>query len=244
MPTADTLLRRAHEGAYRFPPGFAGFTAAVQVGRAQAQVVVRGRNAIELIAEPFDTALDDPDFAIVPSATGVSEPTSPDRELAVRVAADLDWARPELSSMIGHRWPTGYDEGDGRWTKKVNGELVQLLDDPFKSTYRVSEETIREVHRTVGAVRFVISVAERAIAHDGRYLPSQFAVFHWSTDTGRLLRADQYQDSYTRVGDVHLPAGRRVTTATDDGLTVREFRLTGHALVEAAEGATKGATDA
>jgi len=141
---------------------------------------------------------------------------------------EVGWARDEIASIVSHRWASGYDEGDGRWSKRTDGETVTILDDPFDSAYRLRDSHISEVHRTVGASRFVISVSERVRTADGRHLPVHFTVFHWSTETGRLTRADHFTDSFVLVDGVHLPARRQVVSATDDGLHTRVLELSDH----------------
>jgi hypothetical protein len=143
---------------------------------------------------------------------------------------EIAWAHSEIASIVGHRWPSSYDEGDGRWTKRLDGEQVRIVDDPFDSSYRIRDSHISEVHRTVGDSRFVISVNGRVTTDDGRHLPTHFAVFHWATATGRLIRADAYVDAYVRIDGIHLPSRRQVTTATDDGLVARALTLTDHVL--------------
>lgn len=77
-------------------------------------------------------------------------------------------------------------------------------------------------------MRFVIAVSERLHVDDGRYLPAHFTVFHWSTESGRLVRADHFTDTYVPVDGVFLPARRQVVSATDAGLTTRVLELAEH----------------
>jgi hypothetical protein len=146
-------------------------------------------------------------------------------------AAGAEWARGELSSIIGHRWPTRYEEGDGRWRKRLDGDRIAMLDDPYDSSYRVTDGVIAEVHRTTGDIRFSIVIGERVPTVDGRWLPSTFMVVHWNVAEGRLVRADQYRDQYARVGEMYLPSRREVSSATDDGLVIRAFELSGHEVI-------------
>jgi hypothetical protein len=200
MGDPDVLLRRAHEAGYRFPQGFAGFSASVRTGAGDSgRLVVRGRTEIEL--------------------TFAGEPSD-----------DASWARDEVASIVSHRWPSGYEEGDGRWAKRADGEMVTILDDPFDSAYKLRDNVISEVHRTVGVARFVIAVSERLRTADGRQLPTHFTVFYWDTGAGRLTRADHFTDTYTVVRDVYLPQQRRVVSATDGGIVTRVLELADHAV--------------
>lgn len=198
MGDPDVLLRRAHEAGYRFPPTFAGFSASLRTSAGDTGAV---------------------------TVTGRTE-----IEVTIDGAPsdEADWARDEIASIVSHRWPSGYADGDGRWAKRSDGETVTILDDPFDSAYRLRGNHISEVHRTVGPSRFVISVSERVRTADGRYLPAHFTVYHWGTGTGRLTRADHVTDAFALIDGVYLPARRQVVSATDDGLRTRVLELADH----------------
>ena len=217
----DELLRAAHEAAYRLPPGFGGFTADVTcvapgaLALGSLRVASDGRSELAL--------------------GGVAEDDDLHRA-----------AQRDLASMVAHRWASRYEDGDGRYAKhlgegdadgdgdELDGCLVTLEGDPFASSYRVAGGQVVQVNRTMGPVRFSIVICARTAAPDGRLLPAQFTVHHWDAETGRLTRSESVSDTYATVGDVVLPATRRVVTATDAGLQRRELRLTGHRLLDTA----------
>jgi hypothetical protein len=216
-PNAHDALRAAHDGGYRFPEGFHGFTAAVAVTEIQADgaevrrgagsVTIGGPRAIEL-------ALDGDDLA--------------------------SWVRGELASMAGHRWPTPYEQADGRWTLSIGvetasplGRLITVHDDPFQSAYRLRDGRISQVIRTMGGTRFTITIQGHTPTDDGRVLPATFTVSYWDTAEGRLTRADAYTDRYAVIDGVWLPRSRRVVTATDAGFVARELALSDVAVLDA-----------
>jgi hypothetical protein len=198
MSDPDVLLRRAHEAGYRFPSTFAGFSATIRTSAGDTGTVT------------------------------VTGRTAVDLTFDGSPSDEADWVRGEIASIVSHRWASGYDDGDGRWTKRADGETVTILDDPFDSAYRLRDNHISEVHRTVGASRFVISVSERVRTADGRYLPVHFTVFHWGTGSGRLTRADHFTDAFALVDGVYLPSRRQVVSATDEGLRTRVLELAEH----------------
>jgi len=220
-PAAHDALRAAHDGGYRFPAGFHGFTADLavvegapeQVAHLQGTISVGGPRAIEVNAAGPD---------------GLA-----------------GFAKQELASMAGHRWPTPYEESDGRWTLTIEeetgnplGRLVTVHDDPFQSSYRLRDGRISQVNRQMGPTRFTISIQRHVPTPDGRVLPAEFTVTYWDVDTGRLTRADAYTDRYVEVDGVSVPRSRWVLTATDDGFTVRELTLSNIMLLtEAVESA-------
>ena len=200
----DELLGEAHASAYRLPADFPGFAATLSMAGAGWRVL------------------------------GSLRATGPDRvEVAVDAPeAEQAWAARELTSMVAHRWHQPYDAADGRRPKATDGEvdhplgrLVRLIDDQYSSSYRVLDGHVSVVERHMGPMRFCIVVHERAPAPDRRSVPSTFTVTYWNAATGALSRTDAYRDVYSEVEGVLLPAGRRVVTASDDGLVARHLRL-------------------
>lgn len=208
-PAAHALLRAAHEAGYRFPAGFAGFTARVTYsgnGTATGTVTVRA---------PRDLMLD----------------LDTDEQ-------SYGWVRQEIASIAGHRWPTPYEQGDGRWTITLGpddghalGRQVTMHDDPFSSSYRVRDGRIGEVTRQMGQTRFSIITQEHLELPDGRFLPSAFTVGYWSLEGNRLTKSDVYADEYVEVDGVWLPRSRRVVTLSDEGISARQITLSDHQLL-------------
>ncbi|HVQ91376.1 MAG TPA: DUF3386 family protein [Mycobacteriales bacterium] len=159
------------------------------------------------------------------------------REIEVTAAAgaaEVGWVRGEIASIVGHRWPATYEDGDGRWEKRVEddghplGPLIVLTGDPYHSSYRVQDGHISVIDRTMARARFLIVIDSRVTLPDGRALPAHFHVAFWSVPEGRLERVETFQHRYTEVAGVQLPALVRVDTVDDAGLTVRQFTVTDH----------------
>ncbi len=206
-PAAHDVLRGAHDGSYRFPAGFPGFS-------AEFSVVESGPSGSTSTSGKID----------VVDAKSV-EIAGADGELA-------DFVKKEVASMAGHRWGTPYEQGDGRWTLTIAedngdplGRLIAVHDDPLASTYRVRAGRISQVARSMGPMSFTISMQSHIMTSDGEHLPETFTVTFWDAGTGRMTRSDIYTDRYERVGGVTLPAFRRVLTATDSGIVGREIEL-------------------
>lgn len=209
-PQAHDLLRAAHSRAYHFPPDFRGFRANVRYTGDTLDVA-----GIVLVHGPQAIDLDLPAPAEV-----------------------IAWTRQELASLIGHRWPVDYDEGDGRFTVSLHddghplGCLIRFDDDPFASSYRLDDRRITQIHRTRGSMRLTITVQEHAVTSDERLLPVHFTVAYWDLATNRLTRVDTYSDQYAGINGLYLPTLRRVVTATDSGVETRQIRLSEHRLLD------------
>lgn len=222
---AHALLKDAHGRSYRFPEGFHGFTADVTITRAVGDTVT--------------------------TASGTATVAGP-RAIQVEIDGDeglAGWVKQELGSMAGHRWPTSYEESDGRYELALGdgadhplGQELTFENDPFSSAYRVAGGAISQVTRSMGPMRFTITMLRHEVAADGRSLPSEFTVSYWNTKEGRLVRADGYRDRYAEIDGISVPAERTVITAEDGGFTTHRLVISNvQLLTEPTETATAGA---
>lgn len=210
-PAAHELLRSAHRTSYRFPDQFSGFAATAAYSRDDS------------------------------SAVGSVEVRGP-RDIDVAIDVDVresDWIRQELGSMAGHRWPTSYEAGDGRWSVTLGpdeqyplGRLVEMHDDPFDSSYRILHQRIGQVNRRMGDTRFSITIQSHVEVANDQTLPCTFTVTFWDQGLDRMTRSSIYTDRYVAVDGIFLPGSRRVVSMDDEGPTARELTLTSHRLLD------------
>jgi Protein of unknown function (DUF3386) len=206
---ADELLHGAYTSNYRFPPGFAGF-------RSDLRYRSDGVAASGSVLVPAGSA--------------------PQLELNLP-EDELRRLRHELGSLAAHRFHRDYESADGAHAKQLEddenalGRLV-TIEDAMASSYRVGNGSINQITRTHGGSRFTIVIQGRVTAPDGRRASAAFTVFHWAEEDGRLVRTDAYEDGYAEVAGLLLPARRRVATASDAGLAVREIVLERHELLD------------
>ena len=126
----------------------------------------------------------------------------PGEETPVETSELDDWAERQLRSLIAHRSPRPYDEGDGAIGKRVTDDAHALgsrieLDDEMQSSYLVGGGQIAAVTRTAHGSRFTIVVQGRTPAGDGTSVPTTFCVAFWDAD-GALAASEAYTDTYTR----------------------------------------------
>jgi hypothetical protein len=208
---AHAVLRAARDSAYRFPEGFAGFSATVEYidesGSTTGNVSIFGSRAMELAIEADET--------------------------------QAAWIRQELGSLAGYRWPSTYEESDGRYALAFGdsvdpnlGTLLVFGDDPFASSYRIKDNRISQVNRQMGPVRFSINIQRHVPAKGDSFLPGEFTVFTWSLADDRLTQSDAYTDRYVEVDGVFLPSYRRIVTAKDNGISARQISLRDHKLLK------------
>jgi len=174
---AHNLLREAQQAAYRFPEGFPGFWSNVTITEATSDATK--------------------------TASGTVTVGGP---RAIELA---QWGKQEIGSIAEHRWPTSYEESDGRYgltldedTDHPLGPQITFQDDPFTSVYRVANGWISQVTRSMGPMRFTITMQSHMETPDGRAQPSEFTVSYWNTQQNRLIRSDIYSDRYQVVENV------------------------------------------
>lgn len=120
-----------------------------------------------------------------------------------------------VESLIQHRLPNDFDQGDGRhnltWTGEDNLIGKQIaLNDAMKSRYRINANAIVEVDRTVGDTRLIVSVVEVEKLATGKHLPKAMVVSYFDATSGALKRTEAVLDTYTHHDGVLVPAARRV----------------------------------
>lgn len=209
---ADALVHDAHLNVHRHPPDFPGFRARIRLSAGGAVSVGRaafragGAPEIEIDALPEDAA----------------------------------WLAREAASMVAHRSHRAYEDGDGRFAKDLDDDegpfgRVVHISDPMLSTYWIENGHITRIGRTIDGGRLTILIQDQAPAPDGRWVATHFTVTVQDEGTGELLMAEAYRDRYVAVGDLLLPACRRVVSLGRDGSAARELLLDHHEVLGAGE---------
>ncbi|ADH64038.1 conserved hypothetical protein [Allomeiothermus silvanus DSM 9946] len=209
--SAYELLELARAGAYTLPEGFGGFSADLELYLGgswhRGRVVARTPGDIELYL-----------------AVGGAEPLVEDL---------FEWPRRELASMLAHRSPRPFAQGEGRYPMRLTAEgplgTRLELEDPLRSALWVQEGRVRLVERHFPASFFRIHLHAYAEA-GAKYLPAHFTVIHRRAD-GSLEAVESFADAYTEVAGVWLPERRQVVRHDEQGLSVRELCLSHHRLL-------------
>ena len=208
-PQARELLLRAFERTARWRADFPGFTATLSANDNGAEH--RGTLNVTL-----------------PRTVEVSLPE----------AAVQQWAQQQLASMVGHRAYRAFDQSDGKYVLTLGpeevhplGRLVLIHGDGMQSRYRVRDERILQIHRTMERVKFTINIEDTTTTRDGKVLTTRFTVYYFATGTGQLTQVESFADDYLEVQGVVLPRLRRVTCVDDGDVKVRTLTLSDHALL-------------
>jgi len=207
-PDARELLRRAFERTARWPADFKGFTADLTVN-------VNGKEFKGSVA--------------VKSA----------QEVSVSLAdAELQkWAAGTIGMIAVHRGPRTFDQSDGksvltleRGTVHPMGQTIHIHDN-LQSHYRVKEDRITQINRTMGPIKFTINVEDSALTQDNKYLTTRYTVYYFNAQSGALTNVESFTDSHVRLGQADLPASRRIISAENGMVSVKTLTFLNHHLL-------------
>jgi hypothetical protein len=207
-PQARELLQRAFERTSRWGADFSGFRAALTAND----------NGIE--------------------HRGTVQVTMPRSvEVTLAEASLQQWAQQQLAMLAGHRAYRAFDQSDGKYVLTLGpeeahplGRLIAIHGDGMISRYRVKDDRICQIQRSMERVKFTINIENSTTTADGKVLTTRFTVYYFSPSTGQLTQVESFADDYIEVGGVVLPKLRRVTFADHGEARVRELILSDHTL--------------
>jgi Protein of unknown function (DUF3386) len=205
-PNARELLHRAFDRTARWRADFVGFTAAL----------IANDNGVE--------------------HRGTVRVTLPRTTEVTLAEPDLQqWTQQQLAMMAAHRAYRAFDQADGKYVLTLGpeeahplGHLVYIHGDGMNSRYRVKDERICQIQRSMERVKFTINIEDTITTRDNKVLTTRFTVYYFSPSTGQLAQVESFADDYTEAHGVVLPKARRVTFANDGEARVRELTLSEH----------------
>jgi hypothetical protein len=133
-----------------------------------------------------------------------------------------DWARPMLSSVVGHRLDSDSGQktacifGDGGPDHPL-GREVRILGDEYHSSYRIRDRQIRVVNREGKGQKFTITVLRNLTNPQGKFLPASYVVDYWDAKTGALIKSTAFHQTWIRKGNFDLPGTTLAITAARQG---------------------------
>jgi hypothetical protein len=208
-PAARDLLRRAFENTFRWPQGFKGFMADLtcqEGGRiSEGSVTVRSAREVMVQFEHEDLK---------------------------------KWAEGQIGMIAVHRGPRSFEESDGKYSLTLGvedqhpmGRLLMIHGDGMNSRYRIHDDRITQINRSMERVKFTINVEDSLTTSNGKALTTRYAVFYFSPVDGALRQVETYSDNHAVVNGNYLPAIRRVSFNENGIVITRLLRFEHHRLL-------------
>ena len=199
-PSAAELLKRARQGRSMWQD-FPGFSADLTVTSGKEQVT---------------------GSATIDSSGSVT--------LDMKASPLADWVEEQLNSLVQHRMPDGeVTEGNVVYADDDRthplGRKINLGDSELSSAYRIKDDVIMEVNRSMGKMRFTISVLEIVRDEQNKYLPRAFTMNFFDAASGELKTSLGYWNQWQRVGNFELPKTILEVSAHPGGTTTRQIEF-------------------
>lgn len=207
-PEARELLRRAFEKTARWPADFNGFTADLTVNVDGKEF--KGAATVKS-SQDVSVTLDDPEVQ--------------------------KWATGTIAMIAVHRGPRTFDQSDGKSVLTLEpgaahpmGQTIRIHDN-LKSHYRVKDDRITQINRTMGPMKFTINVEDSALTQDKKHLTTRYTVYYFNPQSGALTNVESFTDTHVRIGQADLPASRRIIFAENGTVSVKTLTFSNHRLL-------------
>lgn len=211
-PAAKALLRRAYEKTSRWGKDFPGFTADLIVNDNGKEV--RGKVKIKS-----------------PKESEVSLEVSSEQE------GLLKWAQNQIGMMAVHRGSRPFEEADGKYALTFGeednhplGRQIIIHGDGMGSRYRIKEDRIQQISRSMGKMKFTINIEEAMTTSDQKFLTTKYVVFYFSPD-GQPTQTESFTDRPHELKGVYLPGYRRIISNDKGEVVVRILEFKNHQLL-------------
>ena len=208
-PEARELLRRAFEKTYRWGKEFKGFS-------SQLTVMDNGKSY----------------------SGSVTVKTL--QEIAVSLPNEViqTWAQGQIGMMAVHRGPRSFEESDGRHVLTLGeedgypmGRLLVIHGDGMKSGYRIKDDQITQINRSMGPVRFTINVEDSLTTSSGKKLTTKYSVFYFTAQDSSIKQVESYTDTHAVIDTLYLPGKRRIILVEEGEVRVKTMTFEGHRLL-------------
>ena len=208
-PKARELLQAAFAKTARWQSDFKGFQADLRVNvngtETKGTVTVKGPRDVTVVIDDVDLQT---------------------------------WAQNQIGMIAGHRGPRNFEESDGKYTLTLGGEekhplgqRVNINGDGMGSWYRVKDNRIAQINRSMPQAVFTINVEDSAITQDQHHLTTRYTVYYFNPKDRSLKNVDSFWDTHIRVGNSDLPATRRIISSEEGQIVTRTLTFENHVML-------------
>jgi hypothetical protein len=206
---ARELLEAAFQKTARWQPDFKGFQADVRINvngkETKGRVTVKGPRDVSV-------SIDDSDLQT--------------------------WAQNQIGMIAVHRGPRNFQESDGKYALTLGGEenhplgrRINIHGDGMGSWYRIKDNRITQINRTMPHAAFTINVEESSVTQEGHNLTTRYTVYYFNAKDRSLQNVESFTDSHVRIGQSDLPATRRIISFENGDVSVRTLTFENHAML-------------
>lgn len=142
-----------------------------------------------------------------------------------------EWITGHINNILAHRRGGEFIKGDGKnpitYAADDNSPIGRRieLNDRMKSSYRIHDNRVVEVDRTMGNDHFVVNVIDVNFTEGGKFLPKHYIVNYFDNKTGAMTKSDTYSDGYAKVKNIWFPVSRKVIHAENNKITMRTLEF-------------------
>ncbi len=155
-----------------------------------------------------------------------------DGEPKLEDEAAREWVRDQLHSQVIHRVSSSgirskpllnFADTDAAHPQ---GRLLNFHGGRFASTYRIRDDEIIVVNRSLGRENMSLQMLDSERNAEGKVLPRAYEVQDRDAQTGAITRVETFRNRWQRVGKLDLPESMAQTLSTAGGVSTRSMRLT------------------
>lgn len=145
--------------------------------------------------------------------------------------AAREWVRDQLHSQVIHRVPSSGIRSKPLLSfadkDEANplGRLLNFHGGRFASTYRIREDEIIVVNRSLGRENMSLQMLESERNAEGKVLPRAYQVQYRDAQTGAITRVETFRSRWQRIGKLDLPESIGQTISSAGGVSTRSLKL-------------------
>ena len=145
--------------------------------------------------------------------------------------AAREWIRDQLHSIVIHRVPSSgiqskpllnFTDQD---TAHPLGRLLTFHGGRFASTYRIRDDEITVVNRSLGKENMSLQMLETERNAEQQILSRAYQVQYRDAATGAITRVEFFQTRWHRIGKFDLPESLTQSISAAGGVSIRSLKL-------------------
>ena len=152
--------------------------------------------------------------------------------------AAREWVRDQLHSLVIHRVPSSGIQSKpvlsfaDKEEEHPLGRLLTFHGGRFASTYRIRDDEIAVVNRSLGRENMSLQMLETERNAENKVLPRAYQVQYRDAQTGAITRVETFRNRWQRLSKLDLPETLAQTVSSATGVSVRSLKLQSLKMIE------------